>query len=212
MPSTSAAVKSPLDIVVSFRAERSLTVVPEDPLRHYVGLIMLDESGAVGVDGPVIGEIEAMRLLSAEAEVEPGGLADVFDRYSDDLLAYYAPLRDARLFDDLFGDILIIDRIRIVPEWRRRGVGLAAIAAAIEELGRFCGLVAIMPAPTEPRGMSDEERAKGRRALARHWKQLGFKHVGRSDIWALDPTRRTWGTRVAKVTAALEETLSSGRL
>jgi hypothetical protein len=43
-------------------------VVPEDPLRHYTGLIMRDESGAVGVDGPVIGEIEAMRLLLASDE------------------------------------------------------------------------------------------------------------------------------------------------
>jgi GNAT superfamily N-acetyltransferase len=196
LPSTSAA-------------DKSQTTVPEDPLRHFVGFIMLDESGAVGVDGPVIGEIEAMRLLLAEAEIEPGGLADVFDRYSDDLLAYYEPLRDARVFDDLFGDILIIDRIRIVPEWRGRGIGLAAIAIAIEELGRFCGLVAITPAPTEPRGMSDVERASGRRALARHWKKLGFKRVGQSDIWALDPTIGTWHRCVGKVTAALDETLTS---
>jgi hypothetical protein len=54
------------------------------------------------------------------------------------------------------GDLLIMDRVRITPEWRGFGIGALAAAEAIHRLSSGCCAVACEPAPTDREFGEDE--------------------------------------------------------
>lgn len=101
-------------------------------------------------------------------------------------------------------DLLILDRIQILPEYRGNGYGLYAAYAMISTFGPSDGLVACVPAPFEllqkHRSSStsnrtlirDEQNIPGwneaQAKLRRHWGLLGFRRVPRSEVFALSLT------------------------
>ena len=82
--------------------------------------------------------------------------------------------------------VLLLDRIRLHPEHRGRGLGPIVAAAVIGRLGRGCHLAACYPAPFEETASQrpgDRERAV--EALGRIWAKVGFRHW-RDGVYMLD--------------------------
>ncbi len=99
-----------------------------------------------------------------------------------------------RLFKDemCYGNILILDRLEILPAYRRQGIGLAVMRQLIEQFGIGATLVAIKPFPLqgEPDRGPDEtwrnslelatlgsDFNKCSTKLRRHYGKLGFKRL-----------------------------------
>lgn len=128
-------------------------------------------------------------------------MLDIFDCKSD-TFDYYSAIFDIdtdgpsdellRLFKDdvYFGNVLIIDRLEIRPEFRSHNIGLVVMRRLIERFGAGASIVAIKPFPLQRERFSDEanEWRRGlkladldknlRRATAklrRHYAKLGFK-------------------------------------
>jgi GNAT superfamily N-acetyltransferase len=101
----------------------------------------------------------------------------------------------------LNSNMLIIDRLELLPAYRGRGLGLKCMAACIRHLSAGCRIAAIKPFPLqfEPAGRTSDEwqdalafkslsrdkRASTKR-LKQHYGQLGFKHVSRTDLMVRD--------------------------
>ena len=101
-------------------------------------------------------------------------------------------------------DLLILDRIRIKPEYRGNGYGLYAAKLMIIGFAAN-GVVACVPAPYEllenapPRDPATRPRNRGKQItgwtaaeakLRKHWSLLGFERVPSSDVFALSLSTR----------------------
>lgn len=98
-------------------------------------------------------------------------------------------------------NMLIIDRLELLPTYRGRGFGLKCMDAYIRHLSAGCRIAAIKPFPLqfEPAGrtadewrdalafksLSRDKRASTKR-LKQHYGQLGFTHVPRTDLMVRD--------------------------
>lgn len=85
------------------------------------------------------------------------------------------------------GHLLVLDRVRVEPEYRGNGLGPVIAAAVIERLGRGCRLAACYPAPFEG-ACRPEDRRREIEALSRIWTKVGFRHW-RDGVWMLDLER-----------------------
>jgi len=101
----------------------------------------------------------------------------------------------------LNSNMLIIDRLELLPQYRGRGLGLRCMDACIRHFSLGCRIAAIKPYPLqfEPTGRSKNEwrdalafkalsrdkRASTKR-LKQHYGQLGFQHVPRTDLMVRD--------------------------
>ncbi|QPP05203.1 hypothetical protein G4Z16_01040 [Streptomyces bathyalis] len=103
------------------------------------------------------------------------------------------------------GDLLIMDRVHINPEWRGFGIGALAAAEAIRRLSSGCCAVACEPAPTD-REFGDDETAftKAQTKIAKVWESVGFEPF-KNGIYLLDcamqhlqDCRRTWQNHFAR--------------
>jgi GNAT superfamily N-acetyltransferase len=108
-----------------------------------------------------------------------------------------------RRFDDAFPweDVLILDRLTLVPEVRGQQLGLAVLHQAIEDWSGGCSLVAMKPFPLqyEGGGLNQQnitnlnletirtDKAESFRRLRVYYAKLGFERVGRSAIFVLSP-------------------------
>ena len=98
-------------------------------------------------------------------------------------------------------NLLIIHRIEIFPEYRGQKIGLAVIYKTIQQIGRGCGFIALTPAPLQFNLYKDDERWQktmnvsdfvqeekaATKKLGAHYGKLGFRQVGSSDIYILNP-------------------------
>jgi GNAT superfamily N-acetyltransferase len=98
-------------------------------------------------------------------------------------------------------NMLIIDRLELLPAYRGRGLGLKCMNACMRHLSAGCRIAAIKPFPLqfEPadrtvdewqdalafKSLSHDKRASTKR-LKQHYEQLGFKHVPRTDLMVRD--------------------------
>jgi hypothetical protein len=96
------------------------------------------------------------------------------------------------VIDDVFHErwtpsfpVLIVERLELEMAWRARGLGRIILVRIIAALGSASELVLIEPSPLSSRMLTPEERADGRRRLAKHWEPLGFEHY-RNGIYILD--------------------------
>lgn len=101
----------------------------------------------------------------------------------------------------LNSNMLIIDRLELLPAYRGLGLGLKCMDACIRHLSAGCRIAAIKPFPLqfEPAGrtadewqdalafksLSRDKRASTKR-LKQHYGRLGFKHVSRTDLMIRD--------------------------
>jgi hypothetical protein len=100
-------------------------------------------------------------------------------------------------FDDvLYADILLLESIEIVAEFRGHKLGLAMVLDAIQMFDYGCGAIVIEPHPirygsdvgdnwhqamqTGKLARTDEQCAEGAKRLRKYWAKLNFKSVPKS--------------------------------
>jgi len=90
------------------------------------------------------------------------------------------------VIDAATGDLLIMDRVHLDPQWRGFGIGALAAAEAIRRLSPGCSAVACEPAPTDGDFEDDGPGFKAAQAkLAEVWESVGFSAF-RDGIYLLD--------------------------
>lgn len=80
--------------------------------------------------------------------------------------------------------LLVLERIRVEPEYRGKGLGPLIAAAVIERLGRGCRMAACFPAPFEG-PCRPEDHTFEVEALSRIWAKVGFRHW-RDGVWMME--------------------------
>jgi GNAT superfamily N-acetyltransferase len=186
-------------------------VEPDAYITDLEGHILVPDDGA---DREVrVGTVSAHSVHLGEAYEDGVSWFDLLDARSADT-AMYAVLIDPErscytewiesTFEPFGSDLLILDRIRIEPEYRGLGYGLYAAQLMITGFASN-GMVACVPAPYEllkgaaPReiGESRTKRDKpipgwaaAEAKLRKHWSLLGFEQVPNSDVFALSLTGR----------------------
>lgn len=175
----------------------------EDP-SHYVyvtrgTVAALDEQDEKIVAGRFqLTYIDVCAAMNAGASV-----FDIFD-CKQETCDYFSAIFDietcnpssqlTRLFDDDVwpGNVLILDRLEILPEFRGHNLGLVVMRRLIERFGAGAGVVAIKPFPLQRELTQQDEdgwrqkmrlddferdmrRASAR--LRRHYAKLGFKFM-----------------------------------
>jgi hypothetical protein len=89
-------------------------------------------------------------------------------------------------------NLLIVDRLELLPKYRGRGLGLAALSRTIEGLRLGCRIAAIKPFPLQHESARPDDAAwakrmrpdtfagtldDGRKGLARYYRKAGFRAV-----------------------------------
>lgn len=130
------------------------------------------------------------------------------EAHSQALADYHAALFDEtgqHVLDDVcegFGnDLLIIDRIEVLPKFRGARLGLLAMLTAIDTFGAGCGAVAIKPFPLQAecngngrQGRSAELEldklsphfAPSLKKLRAYWSRAGFTRYKDTDYFVMD--------------------------
>src|SRR5205085_12479330 len=99
-------------------------------------------------------------------------------------------------------DLLILDRLEILPEYRGRRLGLACLYRCIQQFWHGAGLVVLKPFPLqfENNGHKSEWRESlelgkfgkylksSRSKLEKYYATLGFEKLPRTEIMAMCPT------------------------
>jgi GNAT superfamily N-acetyltransferase len=80
--------------------------------------------------------------------------------------------------------VLVLERLRIEPDYRGNGLGPIVAACAILRLGRGCRLAACYPAPFET-SQACADRDRSIEALGRIWAKVGFTPWN-DGVWMLD--------------------------
>ncbi len=176
-------------------------------------------------------EIEGRIICHSENEVAPVGTLRAFyadlegaidhGEHPYDVLdvehateLYYSALYDARSggfkesVRNLFGDevfyinLLILDRLEILPEYRGKSLGLACLYRCVQQYGHGCGLAALKPFPLQFEAIYKPDEWRQRlllqafgtdqkacaRKLVKYYQRLGFVKVPRTEVMALDPS------------------------
>lgn len=97
-------------------------------------------------------------------------------------------------------DVLVLDLVAILPDYRGRGLGLVASQRVLDLYGSGCGVAVTLPCPlqhypahaVDPKSAArmrydlfTADEAAGRRKISRHWKELGFKKIPDSEYMVL---------------------------
>ena len=146
----------------------------------------------VDVDRAINDDVSVFDVLDSYSQTI--GYYDLFDPNSPDLSDHVINL----LENDVFGsNVLILDRLEILPKFRGKCAGLAVMSEMIRRFSAGAALVAIKPFPLqfEPAPASDDEKewrtdlglaklpkAKGiaTKKLFDYYSRLGFRRFGRT--------------------------------
>ena len=187
------------------------SVEPDAYITDLSGEILVSHEGAD--DELRVGTVSAYSVHLDEAEEDGVPWLDVLDAHSGDTAMYtdlfgsdgscYSEWVESSL--EPFGsDLLILDRIRIKPEYRGLGYGLYAAQLMINGFAS-AGVVACVPAPYEllenvpPRGPGTCTSNSGSHIpnwtaaeakLRKYWSLVGFERVPTSDVFALSLAAR----------------------
>jgi hypothetical protein len=182
---------------------------PSDYITPLSGSVCLPANIEDG-DHVVIGSIKAYLVHLDRALNDREDWFDVLDSHSADT-ALYLDLFEAgenaysdwvqSAMETFSSDLLVLDRIRIEPQYRGSGYGLYAAALMIQDFGPAGGIVACVPSPYElaegdygspfedAMGRGRAERipgwAQAETKLRAFWSLLGFQQVPESEVFAL---------------------------
>ena len=173
---------------------------PGDYIYEIVGRIIgLDEA----FRRVVAGRFKAIYVDVLAAEVARISTVNLFDASATTMEYFYA-IYDSdgsqfagaltRLLDDqpYWGNVLIVDRLEILPKFRAHNLGLVAMRRIIERFRPGADIVAIKPFPLQNEAFVGHDAAwrarlglpnfKGNQAravakLRRHYAKLGFKQL-----------------------------------
>jgi hypothetical protein len=185
---------------------------PENYLTHLSANVCISSDDS---DCIVVGTVSAFSVRLSNALDDGVSWFDVLDSYNDDIALYSALVEpDGSSYTDwvqsklepFASDLLILDRIRIEPQYRGKAYGIYAAQLMIQGFGPQGGIVACAPAPYElaqKRERSSVEGASARRTkeplpgwkpaqakLRELWSLLGFEPLPASDVFALSLTVR----------------------
>ncbi len=86
----------------------------------------------------------------------------------------YAPAFEEALAHPV-GDLLVMDRVILEPEWRGAGLGPVLSGTAIRRLSQDCTAVACEPASADGREMTHEQHRQAAAKLGQLWSTIGFE-------------------------------------
>ncbi|WBY01517.1 hypothetical protein PE066_18945 [Ramlibacter tataouinensis] len=153
-------------------------------------VILIDLEGAVneGVDPDAVFDSEAV--------------VHAYQTLYDEDLEFTPAVLKAIGGDDLWRpNLLILDRVALVPEVRGKGHGLWVLRWLVLQLAQGCGIVAMKPFPLQFESGSREDPAQDRYRLAdlpadersathklqRYYGRLGFTRVTGTEFMVLNP-------------------------
>ena len=184
----------PQNITLAYRHDQSWrSGADQEPGSWHVSA---DVSGDSGMDAEShVGDMTIV-VVDLYQTRDPFGLLDGEDA---DLGAVAGTVFNARTgeldpdLDDLLepiGDrILILNSVRLTPEWRGFGLGVLLAGTAIKKLSGGARAAVCYPAPISEPGDEEPDSAAAREqaiaALSRAWAQLGFEHF-RDGVHVLD--------------------------
>jgi GNAT superfamily N-acetyltransferase len=162
----------------------------------------------------VAGTLQVLLVLIEVAREHGFAAFDVLDSLTDS--SHYLELIDdggdwheevrEKFVDLLSSNLLIINQVKVEPKYRGKGLGILAVKTAIDCFSQGCGLVALKPFPLQftswqspdwkpelplPRGLSKAQAFRSAlRKVEKHWARLGFRRIGKTEIWGLCPAHR----------------------
>lgn len=152
-------------------------------------VVNLEGAEAVGWSAPDV--------LDLEATTEP--YITLLGEYAGNFSPAVLRLLDEDLV--LNSNMLIIDRVELLPAYRGLGLGLECMKTCLRHMSHGCRIAALKPYPLqfeakacesknwsaglELSSFSSNQRASLQR-LKRHYGQLGFKHVRGTELMVLD--------------------------
>ncbi|MEU5476786.1 hypothetical protein [Streptomyces mirabilis] len=83
------------------------------------------------------------------------------------------------------GDLLVMDRVILEPDWRGLGLGPVLAGAAIRRLSNGCAAVACEPGSADGREMTEDQHREAAAKLGRVWSTIGFEPF-RDGVYLLD--------------------------
>jgi hypothetical protein len=200
-------------ISIEFDFPTSLDLNDElDYVVNYYGRIV--DSGSEDDDGgakeTLIGRVSGYRVYMGLVWEHNLGPMDVFDAHSQTLLEFYEVLFDHRTRElkesicelSVGPDILIIDKVEILPDYRGSSLGLKAVRRTMEFLGGGCAVTALHAYPIQydivDKGWTNQMRPQdfkrdkrvAQKKLRDHWAQLGFERIGRTNYMAFAMTNQ----------------------
>jgi hypothetical protein len=193
---------------------------PDSYIDHFSGTVEIvseedsEKHTAGALRGTVVGRFEASYVNYDLALDEKIPLYDVMDAESADMESIYAALFDPgthdfredveKLLGDVFpSNVLVVDEVEILPEYRGVGLGLATLWHLIRHRGAGCGVVVTYAYPPQfnesfIRDMrrnewwrmmfyesicSDEKIAVNK--LIKYCGKLGFEKISENNLMAL---------------------------
>jgi hypothetical protein len=148
---------------------------PENYLTHVSGKVCISSDDS---DCIVVGTVSAFSVRLSNALDDGVSWFDVLDSYNDDIALYSALVepdgssyteRVQSKLEPFASDLLILDRIRVEPQYRGKGYGLYAAQPMIQAFGPPGGIVACAPAPYELAQKRERSQVEG--AMARRNKE-----------------------------------------
>ncbi len=158
-----------------------------------------------------VGRIFVYRIEIARAFEEGESIWQIFDSQDAELADYYSNLFNEDDFSDNlqnivepgFGtDLLIVDRVEILKDFRGLNLGLILALRAIESFSDGCGYIALRPCPLQFGPYRHKEakklqlmgydqfsknEAEAFKNLCRHWGKIGFVQIGNSTVYIKSP-------------------------
>ncbi len=158
-----------------------------------------------------VGRIFVYRIEIARALEQGESIWQIFDSQDSELADYYSNLFNEDDFSDNlqnivepgFGtDLLIVDRVEILKDFRGLNLGLILALRAIESFSDGCGYIALRPCPLQfgPYRHKEAEKlqlmgydqfskneAEAFKNLCRHWGKIGFVQIGSSTVYIKSP-------------------------
>ncbi len=197
---------------IAFATDRY--VQPSEPEEYVLGidgkivLVGEDESEVVA------GTLQVLLVLIEVAREHGFAAFDVLDSLTDS--SHYLELIDdggdwhdvvrEKFVDLLSSNLLIINQVKVEPKYRGKGLGILAVKTAIDCFSQGCGLVALKPFPLQftswqspdwkpelplGKGLSKAQAFRSAlRKVEKHWARLGFRRIGKTEIWGLCPAHR----------------------
>ena len=184
----------PWNITLTYRHEQLWwSGANEEPESWHVSADVFDDSGT-----QVKSHVGDMTIVVVDVYQthDPFGLLDGEDADLGAIAGTVFDVRTGQLAPDLddllepLGDrILILNSVRLIPEWRGFGLGVLLAGTAIKKLSGGIRAAVCYPAPIDDSadGKPDSHAAREQaiEALSRAWAQLGFEHF-RDGVHVLD--------------------------
>lgn len=145
-----------------------------------------------------VGKIRAQKLGLGEALERRISWFDLCDSQSQELHDAYVAVFDLKkgnsiredLELEMFGDILLIHEISIIPKHRGRDLGLVAMHQTLKSLGGGCSMAVIKPFPLQFSCKVTEKNRKecdaAQEKLREHWGRVGFMRIEGTDYYYID--------------------------